>query len=241
MEINASSMYASVNQYMPQNTQMQGPPPPPPGGMDGMQSGTQVGLSGAGQVMGMDSESRAEMEAFHETVMAAIDSGEFDAEALAEEAPQALKDLAEAQGTDVASMLEGLPEKMESMASMAGGMSGPHGGMPPMGPPPGGGMGAPSEEMESFMDTMVTAVESGETDLESLVEAAPEEIEAMAADLGMEVEDLVSDMLSRIEENGDPRDQAPPSHMRNQEGMDAYAAQMGGDDMRTFMNALFSS
>lgn len=242
---------------MPQNSQMQQQSPRQMN-LPGMESGTQVGLSGAGQMMGMDSSSKAEMRDFHDTVKAAMDSGEFDAEALAAEAPQALKDAAEAQGTDVASMLEGLPERMEEMASMGpppGGMGGPQGGMqmggmsemgvmggmPPMGPPPGGGMGGPSAEMESFMDTLVEASDSEEVDIEALIEAAPEEVEAMAAELGMDVEALVSDMLSRVEENGDPREQSPRDQMRNQQGMEAYSAQIGADNMRGFMDALFAS
>lgn len=241
MDINAINTHSSMNPYMAQNSRMQGPPPPPPqGGMSGMQSGTQVGISGAGRMMGMDSSSRSEMKDFHDTVKAVMESGEFDAEALAEEAPQALKNMAEAQGTDVASILEGLPARMESMGP-ADGMQRMMGGQPPMGGMQMGGMGGPSEAMDSFIDTLLEASESDDTDLSSLAEIAPEEVEAMAAELGVSVEDLVSDMLSRAEENGDPREQGRPPQTPNQQGLEAYAAQMGGDSMRGFMDALFAS
>lgn len=233
MEINSLQIQSMMSQYSSQGSQTQNsnaqrmpPPPPPP-------SDISAGFSGAGMMMGMDSSSQAEMSDFHDTVMSAIESGKFDAEALAEEAPQALKDLAESQGEDLATMLEQMPQKMQEMGAM-----GQMGGMPP---PPPGGMGQPSEEMDSFLDSIVEAVESGETDIATLLEEAPEELQAMAANLGTDVESLIEDMTGRIEEHGDPRERDPSTQRHNQQGLAAYAEQMTGDTTSAFMDALMAA
>jgi len=71
------------------------PPPPPPGG----------GPVGPG---GPSDAEREEMRTFHEAILAAKESGEFDAEALAEQAPDSIKAFAEEQGIDLTDLVNDL-------------------------------------------------------------------------------------------------------------------------------------
>lgn len=92
------------------------PPPPPPGG----------GQGGPG---GPSETDREEMRTFHEAILSAKESGEFDAEALAEQAPDSLKAFAEEQGIDLTDLVNDLstmdlpPEPPAQDGAMAAMMS----------------------------------------------------------------------------------------------------------------------
>ncbi len=73
-----SNALAALSSNSSQCSEM--PPPPPCGGECG----------------GPSESERAEMRAFHESILAALESGEFDAETLAEQAPESINAFAEA-------------------------------------------------------------------------------------------------------------------------------------------------
>lgn len=222
--------------------------------LQGIQAPTQEKpeISAAGRMLSempqMDSETRTEMTEFGDAIKTAIDSGTFDAAALAEQAPEALKNFAEEQGFDLTAMLEQVEDKAaeqssgEFQAAMGemGGMQGPR---PGHGPGPGGGKPEASEEMDSYLDEILAALDEEETDLTTLVENAPEEVQAMASAAGISVEEMVEEMAAGISENGDPREKGnrPPPPAANQQGIDAYAAQLGDTENQQFMTAMFSS
>ena len=54
---------------------------------------------------------REEMRAFHESILAAMESGEFDAEALAEAAPDSVKAFAEEQGIELTDLVSDLASR----------------------------------------------------------------------------------------------------------------------------------
>ena len=70
------------------------PPPPPPGGMDGP-----------------NETEREEMRAFHQSILEAMDGGEFDADALAEAAPDSVKAFAEEQGIELTDLVSDLANR----------------------------------------------------------------------------------------------------------------------------------
>lgn len=68
-------------------------------------------------------EGQAEMQSFKKQIMQSSRAGEFNAEALAEQAPDELKAYADEMGVELTSMLTQLNEKMEQFQGM-GGMQG---------------------------------------------------------------------------------------------------------------------
>lgn len=68
-------------------------------------------------------EGQAEMQAFRKQIMQSSRTGEFNAEALAEQAPDELKAYADEMGVELTSMLTQLNEKMGQFQGM-GGMQG---------------------------------------------------------------------------------------------------------------------
>lgn len=209
-------------------------------------------ISTAGRMLSempqMDSETRTEMIEFGNAIKTAINSGTFDAAVLAEQAPEALKNIAEEQGFDLTAMLEQVEEKAAEQSSgefqtsmeEMGGMQGPR---PGHGPGHGGGKPEPSEEMDSYLDEILAAIDEEDTDIATLAENAPEEVQAMASEAGITVEEMVEEMASGILENGDPREKGnrPPPPAANQQGIDAYTAQLGDTENQQFMTAMFSS
>ena len=91
-------------------------------------------------ISGMSAEDKAEMQAFQQEMRNAMESGTFDAAAMAEKAPESLKAFAEKNGLD-------LEEMLTKMAK---------GGPPPGGPPPelynSEGIGIPASDQDHTMN-----------------------------------------------------------------------------------------
>jgi hypothetical protein len=107
-----------------------------------------------GMISEMSEEDKAEMDAFHQKMREAIESGTFDASEMAEEAPEALKAFAEENGID-------LEEMLTTMAERGG----------PPGPPPVGlynsngvGISDSSEDETTDLIDMLFAEEDSEDD-----------------------------------------------------------------------------
>ncbi len=122
-------------------------PPPFPVGEENMS------ISGPGKMMskisGMSEEEKAEMDAFRDTVMSALENGTFDAAALAEEAPESMAEFADENGMDLEKMVEG----------MAKGPKGKEGAPPP--PPPmygsdGKGVSLNDEDDEDYLSALLS-------------------------------------------------------------------------------------
>ncbi|MDF2176768.1 hypothetical protein P2G88_00705 [Aliiglaciecola sp. CAU 1673] len=108
MQIQAMSGAAYMQgAQMGQVGQGQRPPPPPKDGLSGF----------------MDTaKDDPEIRDFLQSIREASDSGEFDAQALAEQAPDSLKSYAEENGIDLASMFQKKHDAhQERMASSEGG------------------------------------------------------------------------------------------------------------------------
>ncbi len=104
----------------------QGPPPmgPPPDMMETTQMGSLLS-----SLSEMDEDTASSIQDFGEKVAESIRSGTFDAEALAESAPEELIQLAEEQGIDLS---EALAELFTQAQQMKDSMGYGH----PQGPPP---------------------------------------------------------------------------------------------------------
>ena len=87
------------------------PPPPPPmmGGPEGSE---------------MSEEEIAEMEAFHDEIINAVNDGSFDASEMAANAPESMVNFAEENGFDLEQMIEGMAQEPQG-----------HMGAPPPPPP----------------------------------------------------------------------------------------------------------
>ena len=116
-------------------------------------------ISSLGQLFSAVQESgeaaQSDLKQFHESLFEALQSGDFDAAALAENASDTIKTIAEEAGID-------LEQTLTEFAQNAPHMN----GAPPQGPPPGGGahQGPPptddlftsnseDEDSESYLDT----------------------------------------------------------------------------------------
>ena len=175
-------------------------------------------LSNIGQLMSqfssMSTEEKQEADDFRDTVLAAMESGDFDAAALAEEAPESLVALAEETGMD-------LEELVNEIAS----------GTPPP-PPPGGeqggmGMSGFSEEemaaAEDYRQSLIDAMESGEFDAETLAESAPDAVVAMAEEAGMSVEDFITQVAEGDDQQGNMPPSPPPANSNASNGLSMYS------------------
>ena len=129
-----------------------------------------LNISPAGSMLSMISsmseEDKAEMQIFHQEMRDAIESGTFDAAAMAEKAPESLQAFAEENGLDLEEMVTKMSE------------GGPPPGPPPSGgPPPGGsqvefynseGIGMAASDQDQTMDLISRLFTDEDGDDESL-------------------------------------------------------------------------
>jgi len=166
-----------------------------------------VSVSNIGQLLSafssMSEEDKTDADSFRDSILEAVESGEYDAEELAASAPDSLVALAEETGID----LEELVDEIASMAEQA----------PP--PPPSGMMPPDSalsltedelEEADAYRESLIEAMESGEFDAETLAENAPDAVVAMAEEAGMTVEEFIT-QVAEGDENGNMPPPPPPS------------------------------
>ena len=166
-----------------------------------------VSVSNIGQLLSafssMSEEDKTDADSFRDSILEAVESGEYDAEELAASAPDSLVALAEETGID----LEELVDEIASMAEQA----------PP--PPPSGMMPPDSalsltedelEEADAYRESLIEAMESGEFDAETLAESAPDAVVAMAEEAGMTVEEFIT-QVAEGDENGNIPPPPPPS------------------------------
>ena len=108
-------------------------------------------------ISGMSEEDKAEMQAFHQEMLEAIESGTFDAAELADKAPEGLQAFAEENGLDLEEMLTRMAE----------------GGPPPGGPPPESynseGIGMSDSDTELTMDLLSQLFANEDRDDEALI------------------------------------------------------------------------
>ena len=166
-----------------------------------------VSVSNIGQLLSafssMSEEDKTDADSFRDSILEAVESGEYDAEELAASAPDSLVALAEETGLD----LEELVDEIASMAEQAP-------------PPPPSGMMPPSsalsltedelEEADAYRESLIEAMESGEFDAETLAESAPDAVVAMAEEAGMTVEEFIT-QVAEGDENGNMPPPPPPS------------------------------
>lgn len=114
-------------------------------------------------ISGLSEDEKAEMQAFHEEMIQAVQSGNFDASEMAEKAPDALKEFAEENDIDLEEMLKQGPPP-----------GGP-GGMPPSGM---GGMydsaglgiaNQPQDITDTLMDQLFADEEDDESDISAIL------------------------------------------------------------------------
>lgn len=142
MDINSLGMSQTIQAFDPSRMfcGFQSGETPFNGGIE--DSGLNISTTGKMMTLisGMSAEDKAEMQAFHQEMRNAIESGTFDAAEMAEKAPESLKAFAEKNGLD-------LEEMLTKMAK---------GGPPPGGPPPelynSEGIGIPAFDQEHTMN-----------------------------------------------------------------------------------------
>ena len=110
-------------------------PPPPPGGMPPSES-----------ALSLTEDELEEADAYRETLIEAMESGEFDAETLAESAPDAVVAMAEEAGMSVEEFITQVAEEDES------------GNMPP--PPPSSANSSAMAALNMYTDIQSSANES---------------------------------------------------------------------------------
>ena len=122
MDINAID--SSIIQRMVKGGGQAGEPPEGmrPHAGDGPRMGPMAQLLGGPEAL--TAEQQEEMKAFRETMRDALRNDEFDAESMADQAPEFLKEKAGEQGVDLASLLSDAQEKFDAMRSFAGGRDG---------------------------------------------------------------------------------------------------------------------
>lgn len=166
-----------------------------------------VSVSNIGQLLSafssMSEEDKTDADSFRDSILEAVESGEYDAEELAASAPDSLVALAEEAGLD----LEELVDEIASMAEQA----------PPPSPsgmmPPSSALSLTEDELEeadAYRESLIEAMESGEFDAETLAESAPDAVVAMAEEAGMTVEEFIT-QVAEGDENGNMPPPPPPS------------------------------
>ncbi len=167
-----------------------------------------VSISCAGKLMetfaGMSENDKQEMDDFRETMMDVIKSGSFDAETMAENAPEQLKSFAEENGIDLEEMLTAMPKR----------------GLPPQGPSPRMSEATDIEmmdmlssmseedleELQEFYEEMMESVRSRTFDAAETAETAPEQLKTFAEENDINLEE----MLTAQVEHGRPPQGPPP-------------------------------
>lgn len=179
-------------------------------------SSDEASVSNLGQLMSafssMSEEEKAEADSFRDSILSAVESGEYDAESLASNAPDSLVALAEENGID----LEELVDEIANMSEQA----------PP--PPPSGGMGGMDmsqsslsfsdeemQEAEDYRTSLIEAMDSGEFDAATLAESAPDAVVAMAEEAGMSVEDFITQVAEDDQEGNEDGNMPPPPPSNN--------------------------
>lgn len=118
-DIDLTSLIQDLADVMENAGGVYGPPPPPPPpmmpGMSGLDTSSLEDLS---------EDEISEIQSFMEGLTASVEDGTFDAGAMADEAPEALKTLAEENGMELTEMLEYMAGEIEDSA-----------GAPPSPPP----------------------------------------------------------------------------------------------------------
>ncbi|MCP4726517.1 MAG: hypothetical protein GY863_15845 [bacterium] len=157
----------------------------------------------------------AEMRDFGKMVREGIRSSNFDAAAIAEQAPEVLQSHAQESGITVEDTLNGLYNKiMEKKNGMEGKPPAGKGNMQRM---RGGKAGRSplmnmlqidrsqlseeeSTELKEFENSVREAIMSGEFDAAALVENAPDFIRNAAEESGIDLEDVLTNMYNKITE-----------------------------------------
>ncbi len=157
----------------------------------------------------------SELKEFGKLVRQGIRSGEFDAAALAEQAPEFIQTMAQENGTSVEETINGLFDRiMERKGSMG---SRPPVGMGGMQMMKGGRAGSSplmdllkidksqlsdeqKTEIKEFENSVREAIMSGEFDSAALVESAPDFIREAAEESGIDIEGSLNDMFNKITE-----------------------------------------
>ncbi len=165
MDIQSTTSMAAMWQMDP--ARLNGGARPGEEAFQGRTGGDHFDITKAGRMAnfmsGLNEDEKAEMKTFHEEMMAAVQSGNFDAAEMAEKAPDALKEFAGENDIDLEEMLA-------------------------QGPPPGGPRGMPPSGMggmynsaglttanqsqdltESLMDQLFTDEEDDEYDISALL------------------------------------------------------------------------
>jgi|GEM_PF-3287355 N-acetylglucosamine kinase-like BadF-type ATPase len=156
-----------------------------------------------------------DLEAFRIKIMEAIKNGNFDAVAMAQEAPDALKQASEETGIDLSSALESMAEEVKSRQGMM---------MPPPPPPPAGdesdedsedstttaseimelvdaarAAGASDEELEEFREMIMGAIQSGHFDAKTLAAQASDALKQAAEANGIDLSSALQSMSDDFE------------------------------------------
>ena len=113
-------------------------------------------------ISSLSEDDKAEMQAFHEEMIAAVQSGNFDASEMAEKAPDALKEFAEEKDIDLEEMLKQGPPPGRHKGM-------PHSGMEGMYNSAGLGVTNQSEDLTATLLDQLFADEDDENDISALL------------------------------------------------------------------------
>ncbi len=110
----------------------------------------------------LSEDDKAEMQAFHEEMIAAVQSGNFDASEMAEKAPDALKEFAEENDIDLEEMLKKGPPPGRPNGMPPSGMGGMYNSA-------GLGVTTQSEDLTATLLDQFFANEDDESDISALL------------------------------------------------------------------------
>jgi DNA-binding FadR family transcriptional regulator len=185
-------------------------------------------------------DEHAEMRAFHEEMMAAIENGTFDASEMATSAPETLKAFAEENGIDLETMLTDQASRADK---------GPMG----MGPPPLMSVGNfedpnsqlsddEKEELRAFYEEIIAAIKNGTFDASEMATSAPEALKNFAEETGNDLETMLMDQASRADKGpmgmGPP---PPPMSVGNFEDSNSQLSDAEKEELRAFYEEIIAA
>lgn len=128
---------------------------------------------------------KTELMTFMDQVRTSIESGSFDAEALAQNAPESLKKFAEQNGESVGDVLSDIEEHHDSMKTHMASLLGT-----------GSDQSANSTTVSEFFSLIQQSLSSDEIDTNTLAKNEPEVLKHLRDKQGMSFEDMITKLKS---------------------------------------------
>jgi hypothetical protein len=194
-------------------------------------------------ISGLSDDGKTEADDFFKTVRDAIESGNYNAEELAANAPDELKTAAEENGVNLTDLISDMADHYNEMKDKFSYM-----------PPPPNGTAQQNTNMEALKDlisglsddgkteakdffkTVRDAIESGNYNAEELAKNAPDELKTAAEENGVNLTDLINDMADQYNEMKDRFSEMPPPPPPPEESSSSNTLQYSNNSLLEILN-----